>query len=315
MRDALNENLNINENNKNILESNFNDSGYLHDNMNNNQTRFTELNSNFEDNPLGFTEIKDSRQPSISSNNNPNIKNTNNNNTNISNNNNQTNQHLKKGSYIKNGNNNINKKAFKIILVGESSVGKTSIMKRFIENKFNNEYQSTIAAVNTKKLYRIDNDNIAELNIWDTAGEEKFRTITKQFYKDAHGALLIYDITQKETFAKIDSWLDEIIDTAPSDIVIFLIGNKIDMDQKREVEYNDGKNFAEENSILFYEVSAKNGNNVGSTFDILANKIFQTMKEEENNENKYMRREQRSSIQLNKNTFNEKKNCPNNICC
>ena len=281
MRDDIKENSNIDENNKNILESNFNDSAYLHDNMNNNPIRFTELNSNFDDNPLGFSELKDSRQPSIATNINP----------------------------------NINKKAFKIILVGESSVGKTSIMKRFIDNKFNNEYQSTISAVNTKKIYRIDNDNIAELNIWDTAGEEKFRTITKQFYKDAHGALLIYDITQKETFNKIDSWLEELVDAAPSDIIIFLIGNKIDMDQKREVEYNDGKNFAEKNNISFYEVSAKNGNNIGSTFDILSNKIFQNMKEEENNENKYDRREQRGSIQLNKRTFNEKRKSQNNICC
>ena len=116
MRDALNENLNINENNKNILESNFNDSGYLHDNMNNNPIRFTELNSNFDDNPLGFSELKDSRQPSIATNINPNI----NNNNNILNNNNQSKLLLTKGSYLKNSNNKIiNKKTFKIILVGE----------------------------------------------------------------------------------------------------------------------------------------------------------------------------------------------------
>ena len=312
MRDDIKENSNIDENNKNILESNFNDSAYLHDNMNNNPIRFTELNSNFDDNPLGFSELKDSRQPSIATNINPNI----NNNNNILNNNNQSKLLLTKGSYLKNSNNKIiNKKTFKIILVGESSVGKTSIIGRFIDNKINNEYKTTISVGNKKKTYRIDNDNIAELNIWDTAGEEKFRTITKQFYKDAQGALLIYDITQKETFNKIDSWLEELVDAAPSDIIIFLIGNKIDMDQKREVEYNDGKNFAEKNNISFYEVSAKNGNNIGSTFDILSNKIFQNMKEEENNENKYDRREQRGSIQLNKRTFNEKRKSQNNICC
>ena len=166
-----------------------------------------------------------------------------------------------------------------------------------------------------KKTYRIDNDNIAELDIWDTVGEEKFRTVTKQFYKDAHGALIIYDITQKVTFEKIESWYNDIKNIAPPDVIIFLIGNKIDMNQKREVEYNNGKNFAIEKDILFYEVSAKNGTNVGSTFDNLVHKIFIKMKEEENNENKYARREERRTIQLDKSSLNEKRINQNHFCC
>ena len=148
MRDALKENLKNDENNKNILESNFNDSEYLHDNGNNNAMRYTELNSNFEDNPLGFPQFQDSRQNSINSNKNPNI----NNNNNISNNINQSNSNSKKVTYIKKDQNTkINKKIFKIILVGESSVGKTSIIGRFIDNKINNEYKTTISVGNKKK--------------------------------------------------------------------------------------------------------------------------------------------------------------------
>ena len=301
------------EKSNNILESNFNEEDYI--NENNNQVRYTELNENFDDNPLGFSEYKDSRISSIK----PNIqKNNNNNNNNNLNNNNKTLN--EKNSYLpssKKKEKKIKITPLKIILIGESSVGKTSIIKRYIDNKFNNDCKSTISASIEKKLYRIDNDNILELNIWDTAGEEKYRTVTKQFYKDSHGALIIYDITKKETFEKINSWLNELRELSPPDIIVFIIGNKNDLNQKREINFNETKIFSENNHISFYEVSAKNGNNVDAVFQVLSNKIFEKMKEEENNENKYLRRGERGSIEINKKNFNKKINNNNKkeYCC
>ena len=227
-------------------------------------------------------------------------------NNNISTNNKNSNN---KHSYLpSNKNYKINKHQFKIILIGESSVGKTSIINRYIDNKFTNKFESTITVETKKKLYQIDNDNIAELNIWDTAGEEKFRTITKQFYKDTHGALIVYDITNKESFERINFWLKDLIDFSPPDIIIYLIGNKIDLEKKREVEFNEGKKYSEENNILFNEVSAKNGNNVSAIFDILSNKIFEKKKKEENNVNKYKRRDERGTIEINRNSFKRNNN-------
>ena len=281
---------------ENVLESNFEDSDCNQENTTKEKIRYTELNENFDDNPLGFSEYKDSRLPSINNNSNNNIS---------KNNKNSNNKH----SYLpSNKSYKINKNQFKIILIGDSSVGKTSIINRYIDNKFTNKFESTITVETKKKLYQIDNDNIAELNIWDTAGEEKFRTITNQFYKDTHGALIVYDITNKESFERINFWLKDLIDFSPPDIIIYLIGNKIDLEKKREVEFNEGKKYSEENNILFNEVSAKNGNNVSAIFDILSNKIFEKKKKEENNVNKYKRRNKRGTIEINRNSFKRNNN-------
>ncbi len=206
---------------------------------------------------------------------------------------------------------------FKIIVLGEYNVGKTSIINRFVSNSFDNNIQNTINTnISTKRII-VDNKTIVNLNIWDTAGEEKYRTVTKQFYKDSHGALIIYDITKKETFEKINSWLNELSELSPPDIIIFIIGNKNDLNQKREVNFNETKIFSENNHISVYEVSAKNGNNVDAVFQVLSNKIFEKMKEEENNENKYLRRGERGSIEINKKSFNKKINNNNkkDYCC
>jgi small GTP-binding protein len=114
----------------------------------------------------------------------------------------------------------------KIIILGEISVGKTSFLNRFINNEFKAEVASTIAAENYKKTIRLDNSTIAHLILWDTVGEERYRTVTRQFYTDSYGAIILYDISNKNSFLKSEIWIKDVIDIAHPDCIIILIGNK-----------------------------------------------------------------------------------------
>lgn len=164
---------------------------------------------------------------------------------------------------------------FKIILLGSISVGKTAILSRYISNEFNEKYQCTIRSEFKVKIINLNNSQQAKLNIWDTCGDEKFRAITRQYYNDAHGILLIYDISNRDTFDDIEKWVEDIKNSAPADCVIFLIGNKSDLIDKRQVTYQEGKNKAEELGLLFNEVSAKNGDNILLIFGNISEAIIE----------------------------------------
>ena len=122
---------------------------------------------------------------------------------------------------------------FKIILLGDVSVGKTSLLTYFIDNKFNEEYKATISAELKTKILNVSQNVQASLNIWDTAGNERFKSITKQYFRDADGVILVYDIGRRESFNNIKFWMDEIENNTNKDIIIFLVGNKCDLVQKR----------------------------------------------------------------------------------
>jgi small GTP-binding protein len=188
--------------------------------------------------------------------------------------------------------------SYKIIILGEQSVGKTSILSRFIDNKFEKQYQCTLSLENKNKNLRLDENNIAQLQIWDTAGEERFRTITRQFYHDSHGALIVYCIDDRSSFDKINSWIIDLKNNAPEDCVIMIVGNKSDLNYNRKVESEEAKNFAEKNSCLFNEVSAKNGSNIAMVFEQLAFKIFNVQKEREKLGEKVMRKNERKGKKL-----------------
>ena len=122
---------------------------------------------------------------------------------------------------------------FKVIMIGDLAVGKTSILNRFIKNEFNNSYTSTIGVEFSAKNIIIDNINECRLKIWDTSGEERFRSITKQYFKDTQGAFLIFDLTKKSTFDKLNVWLEDLNDNAPEDVSIILVGNKMDIKDRK----------------------------------------------------------------------------------
>lgn len=159
---------------------------------------------------------------------------------------------------------------FKVILLGSISVGKTSIFNRFITNKFINDYQCTIKAEFKSKIVNINQNSQAKLRIWDTSGDERYRAITRQYYKDAQGVLLVYDVTDRESFEGLGVWLTEIRDNAPESCVVLLAGNKVDLSADRDVSKEEGDEFARNNGIEHVEVSAKFGQNVFLIFEKLA---------------------------------------------
>ncbi|XP_074659626.1 ras-related protein Rab-18-like [Tubulanus polymorphus] len=163
----------------------------------------------------------------------------------------------------------------KILIIGESGVGKSSLLLRFTDDTFDPEQAATIGVDFKVKTLTVDG-NRAKLAIWDTAGQERFRTLTPSYYRGAQGVILVYDVTSKQTFQKLEAWLSELETfSTKHDIIKMLVGNKIDSD-KREVSRDEGLKFARKHQCLFIEASAKTKEGVQCAFEELVEKIIQT---------------------------------------
>uniref|UniRef100_K7FNM6 RAB44, member RAS oncogene family n=3 Tax=Pelodiscus sinensis TaxID=13735 RepID=K7FNM6_PELSI len=149
---------------------------------------------------------------------------------------------------------------FKIIFVGNSSVGKTSFLQRFCEDHFSAGTSATVGIDYCVKTVPMDNSQVA-LQLWDTAGQERYRSITKQFFRKADGVIVMYDITAKDTFTAVKQWLVSIEEATGENIPVLLLGNKTDNEKEREVPYGLGEHLAKEYSLIFYECSACSGHN------------------------------------------------------
>lgn len=161
----------------------------------------------------------------------------------------------------------------KTILVGDSGVGKTSLLVQFDQGKFiPGSFSATVGIGFTNKVVSVDNVKV-KLQIWDTAGQERFRSVTHAYYRDAHALLLLYDITSKSSFDNIRAWLTEIHEYAQSDVVIMLLGNKADMNSERAIRRDEGERLAREYSVPFMETSAKTGVNVELAFIAVAKEL------------------------------------------
>ena len=154
---------------------------------------------------------------------------------------------------------------FKYIIIGDSAVGKSNILLRYIHDKFNEEFQSTIGVEFGARNIKIE-DKIYRIQIWDTAGQETFRSITRAYYKNSVCACVVYDITNKNSFQNIKSWMEDCKKQSPKTVFLILIGNKVDLEDKRQVTYEEGSIFAEKNGMLFFETSAKTGKNIEEIF-------------------------------------------------
>jgi len=172
---------------------------------------------------------------------------------------------------------------FKLLLIGDSGVGKTCVLFRFSDDTFNTTFISTIGIDFKIKTVELQGKKI-KLQIWDTAGQERFHTITTSYYRGANGILLVYDITQPKTFDNISKWLRNINEHASEDVERMLIGNKCDMEDKRLISEERGKKVAEENGIKFFETSAKENINIEIAFNTLAEDILNKQRPVEDND-------------------------------
>ncbi|KAK7572140.1 hypothetical protein V9T40_014612 [Parthenolecanium corni] len=161
---------------------------------------------------------------------------------------------------------------FKLLLIGDSGVGKTSVLFRFSEDAFNTTFISTIGIDFKIRTIEMDGKRI-KLQIWDTAGQERFRTITTAYYRGAMGIILVYDVTDAKTFENIKNWIRNIEENASADVEKILLGNKCELEDRRQVTKERGERLAVEHGIKFLETSAKTGANVEEAFLTLARDI------------------------------------------
>ncbi|XP_010523299.1 PREDICTED: ras-related protein RABA4a-like [Tarenaya hassleriana] len=162
---------------------------------------------------------------------------------------------------------------FKMVLIGDSAVGKSQILARYARNEFSLDSKSTIGVEFQTRTLVIDHKSV-KAQIWDTAGQERYRAVTSAYYRGAVGAMLVYDITRRQTFEHIPRWLEELRAHADENIVIILIGNKSDLEDQRDVPTEDAKEFAEKEGLFFLETSALNATNVESAFSTVLTEIF-----------------------------------------
>ena len=176
---------------------------------------------------------------------------------------------------------------FKIVLIGNPSVGKTSIFTKFITGQFTQNYKSTITVEFRTKYLKVDKNLFVKLNLWDTCGTEIFRAVTKQYYKGAHAIILVFDLTDQNSFNDLKSkWLKDVKNYADKDIQILIVGNKLDLIEERKVSESEPINFCREKGFKYIEASAKEGTNILKIFEELSFELaknYEKQREEEMN--------------------------------
>ena len=160
----------------------------------------------------------------------------------------------------------------KYIIIGDAAVGKSNLLLRYVHGQFKPEYQLTIGVEFGAKNINISS-KVFRIQIWDTAGQENFRSITRAYYKNSVCALVVYDISSRDSFNNVTSWIEDCENQSPKTIFMVLVGNKCDLEDKRQVSYEEGKELADKNELLFFESSAKDGINVNEIFENSAKEI------------------------------------------
>ena len=168
---------------------------------------------------------------------------------------------------------------FKVVLVGDSFVGKTNIMSKYLKNEFHEDSKATVGVEFGSKQFNIEGHSI-KAQIWDTAGQERYKAITSAYYKGAKGAFIVYDITRKNSFDSIDKWISDVTAVADKKISIVLIGNKSDLEDQRQVTKEQGEDKANKLEVAFLETSAFSGENLEKAFELMMKEVYKKCHEE-----------------------------------
>lgn len=206
---------------------------------------------------------------------------------------------------------------FKVVLIGESGVGKTNLLSRFTRNEFNHDSRTTIGVEFSTRTIMVEGMTV-KAQIWDTAGLERYRAITSAYYRGAVGALLVFDITKHQTYDCVERWLKELYDHADANIVVMLVGNKTDLtDSAREVPSEEAKMYADNNGLLFIETSALDSTNVELAFETILTDIFRKVSKNKSSlipkDNSVSLNQEASSSGAGSQNPEEKKSCCKNI--
>ena len=196
----------------------------------------------------------------------------------------------------------------KVILIGDSGVGKTNIMSKYLKNQFMENSKATVGVEFGSKLFNHEGHKI-KAQIWDTAGQEKYKAITGAYYKGSKGAFVVYDITRKETFASVERWVNDLKSTSDPKLTIILIGNKNDMEDQRQVTKEQGEEKAKSFGCAFLETSALSGDNLDKAFTLMVKEIFEKFNSESTGEEEGDSVKKGEDIKLEKATEKKKKSC------
>ena len=197
---------------------------------------------------------------------------------------------------------------FKVVLVGDSFVGKTNIMSKYIKNEFHEDSKATVGVEFGSKQFTVEGHSI-KAQIWDTAGQERYKAITSAYYKGAKGAFIVYDITRKQSFDSVEKWVNDVTAVADKKITIILIGNKCDLEDQRQITKEQGEEKANKLEIAFLETSALSGENLDKAFDKMMNEVYKKCHEEMLSDDVDLIDGKGKDINLDKNDANEKKCC------
>ncbi|KAJ4892218.1 Ras-related protein RABA5c [Raphanus sativus] len=189
---------------------------------------------------------------------------------------------------------------FKIVIIGDSAVGKSNLLTRYARNEFNPNSKATIGVEFQTQSMLIDGKEV-KAQIWDTAGQERFRAVTSAYYRGAVGALVVYDITRTSTFENVGRWLDELNTHSDTTVAKMLIGNKCDLESIRAVSIEEGKSLAESQGLFFMETSALDSTNVSTAFEMVIRDIYSNMSRKQLNSDSYKEEPTGNRVSLVKN--------------
>lgn len=175
---------------------------------------------------------------------------------------------------------------FKVVIIGDSAVGKSNLLSRYARNEFNLHSKATIGVEFQTQSMEIDGKEV-KAQIWDTAGQERFRAVTSAYYRGAVGALIVYDISRRTTFESVERWLEELKTHSDTTVARMLVGNKCDLENIRDVSIEEGKSLAEAEGLFFMETSALDATNVQNAFEIVIKEIYNNVSRKVLNSDSY----------------------------